>query len=66
MPKGIPKVGPRKPGAGRKPGPATATLSYRVPISHMGRIDLAVKRMIKEILNEQNNDTIFRTNPRIT
>ena len=56
MPKGIPTTGKRKPGAGRPAGPKTDTLSYRVPVSHIARIDLAIKRVIKEVLKEKNNE----------
>jgi len=52
MPKGIPTTGKRKPGAGRPSGPKTNTLSYRVPVSHIARIDLAIKRVIKEVLGK--------------
>jgi len=52
MPKGIPTKGTRKPGAGRKSGPETITISFRVPISHAGRIKLLVKSFLLELKNE--------------
>jgi hypothetical protein len=52
MPKGIPTTGKRKPGAGRKAGPQTITVSFRVPISHAARIKLLVKSFLIELKNE--------------
>jgi hypothetical protein len=52
MPKGIPTTGTRKPGAGRKTGPQTITVSFRVPISHAARIKLLVKSFLLELKNE--------------
>jgi hypothetical protein len=52
MPKGIPTTGTRKPGAGRKAGPQTATVSFRVPISHAARIKLLVKSFLLELKNQ--------------
>ncbi len=53
MPKGIPKVGPRKPGAGRKQsetGPTT-TIAFRVPVSHENRIKVMVRNYLNELKN---------------
>jgi len=52
MPKGIPTTGTRKPGAGRKVGPKTVTLSFRVPISHAAFIKLLVQSFLLELKNE--------------
>jgi hypothetical protein len=52
MPKGIPKSGTRKPGAGRKAGPQTVTLSFRVPINHAAFIKLLVQSFLLELKNE--------------
>ena len=52
MPKGIPTTGTRKPGAGRKTGPQTITVSFRVPISHAARIKLLVKSFLLELKNK--------------
>jgi hypothetical protein len=52
MPKGIPTNGPRKPGAGRKPGNPTTTIAFRVPVTHEARIKVMVKNYLKELKNE--------------
>jgi hypothetical protein len=49
MPKGIPLQGKRKPGAGRKSGPETTTISFRVPIEQENRIKVMVKNYLKNI-----------------
>jgi hypothetical protein len=53
MPKGIPKSGPRKPGAGRKAGEPTTTIAFRVPVQYASRLKLAFKNMIKDIKKEE-------------
>lgn len=52
MPKGIPTTGTRKPGAGRKAGPKTITISFRVPESHLYQIKIMVWQYLKELKNE--------------
>ena len=52
MPKGIPTTGTRKPGAGRKSGPETITISFRVRIRHAAMIKLLVKSFLLELKNE--------------
>ena len=57
MPKGIPKVGPRKPGAGRKPGPATATIAFRVPEKEKERLKSLIGNIIDEYLYDLKKKT---------
>lgn len=41
--------GGSRPGAGRKPGEPTKTLSYRVPLKLADKIDKAIRRIISSI-----------------
>jgi uncharacterized metal-binding protein YceD (DUF177 family) len=54
MPKGIPKAGHRKPGAGKPKGQPTTTIAFRVPVTHKARINLACKRIMNQVLNEES------------
>ncbi len=49
MPKGIPKSGKRKPGAGRKTGPKTETVAFRIPIGHKNRVTIMIRNYLKEL-----------------
>lgn len=49
MPKGIPSTGQRKPGAGRKSGPLTTSITFRVPVAHKNRLKELVNNFLKEI-----------------
>ena len=53
MPKGIPTKGTRKPGAGRKSGPETTTISFRVPIIIKERLKILIGNLIDEYLNKK-------------
>jgi len=53
MPKGIPTKGKRKPGAGRKSGPETTTVSFRIPVIFEARLKLAVRNLLNEMRKEQ-------------
>jgi len=46
MPKGIPAKGARKAGAGRRPGPPTVTVSFRVPIAYTIEVRAMVRRFL--------------------
>jgi hypothetical protein len=52
MPKGIPKAGHRKPGAGKPKGEPTTTIAFRVPVQHQDRIKVMVKNYLKELKND--------------
>jgi hypothetical protein len=54
MPKGIPLQGKRKPGAGRKSGPETTTISFRVPIGKKEEIKELVKSHLNNICTSGN------------
>jgi hypothetical protein len=49
MPKGIPKAGHRKPGAGKPKGQPTTTIAFRVPVQHQDRIKVMVKNYLKSL-----------------
>jgi hypothetical protein len=53
MPKGIPKTGTRKAGAGRKSGPLTTTISFRVPIIEKERLKNLISNLIDNYLNQK-------------
>ena len=53
MPKGIPTTGTRKPGAGRKAGPQTATISFRVPTIEKERLKNLISNLIEDYLNQK-------------
>jgi len=58
MPKGIPTTGTRKPGAGRKAGPQTATLSFRVPVVEKERLKILIGNMVDEYLHHKKQDLL--------
>jgi hypothetical protein len=49
MPKGIPTSGTRKAGAGRKTGPKTETVAFRIPVGHKNRITIMIRNYLKEL-----------------
>ncbi len=53
MPKGIPKSGTRKQGAGRKSGPETTTISFRVPTIEKERLKILIGNLIDNYLNQK-------------
>ena len=55
MPKGIPTTGTRKPGAGRKTGPQTVTVSFRVPTIEKERLKILISNLINDYLDEKEN-----------
>jgi hypothetical protein len=58
MPKGIPTTGTRKPGAGRKAGPQTATVSFRVPVVEKERLKILIGNMVDEYLHHKKQDLL--------
>jgi hypothetical protein len=53
MPKGIPTTGTRKPGAGRKLGPETTTISFRVPTIEKERLKILIGNLIENYLDQK-------------
>jgi hypothetical protein len=53
MPKGIPKTGTRKAGAGRKSGPLTTTISFRVPTIEKERLKNLISNLIENYLDQK-------------
>ena len=53
MPKGIPLQGKRKPGAGRKLGPETTTISFRVPTIEKERLKILIGNLIENYLDQK-------------
>jgi hypothetical protein len=58
MPKGIPTTGKRKPGAGRKAGPQTITVSFRVPVVEKERLKILIGNMVDEYLHHKKQDPL--------
>jgi hypothetical protein len=56
MPKGIPKAGHRKPGAGKLKGEPTTTIAFRVPVQHQDRIKVMVKNYLKDLKSDPVNN----------
>jgi hypothetical protein len=52
MPKGIPKSGSRKPGAGRKPSEPTTTIAFRVPLKFASHLKVAFKKLLIDLKKE--------------
>jgi hypothetical protein len=53
MPKGIPTTGTRKAGAGRKSGPLTTTISFRVPTIEKERLKNLIGNLIDNHLDQK-------------
>jgi hypothetical protein len=63
MPKGIPKSGTRKAGAGRKSGLETTTISFRVPTIEKERLKILIGNLIENYFDQKwTGEVLFYRN----